>query len=368
MEKIFKSLAQFSASFLLFVLVATVVVLYLTAKPAIEKFGAHFIIDPRWGVEVQVEKPQTNTISSAQTTTDDGSSPAISEEDEMMNEELTELDEAEETASDEDGPGELSDNGLDDLDNMDAMDDDIPMDDEHEEENGNSQTEVVYGGAIPIIGTLFSTAIALLFAIPVAMGIAVFLSEIAHEKLVAPVGVAIELLAAIPSIIYGMWALFYFGPYIASIFGGHSVSLLVAGLVLGVMIIPFMAALSRDAINTTPDVLKESAYAMGATKFEVVKDIIFPYAKAGIIGSIIISLGRALGETMAVAFVIGGVFEFARAITDPTNSIPVVLANNFAESSGLSMSVLFYLALILFVVSFVVIFTAKHYFLRRNKL
>lgn len=368
MEKIFKSLAQVSASFLLFVLVATVVVLYLTAKPAIEKFGAHFIIDPRWGVEVQIEKPQTtpNTIPTAQTTTEHASSPAISEEDEMVTDD--EMMNEEPTGLNEEGLGELPDNGLDDLDNMDAMDDDIPMDNDHEEENGNSQTEVIYGGAIPIIGTLFTTAIALLFSIPIAMGIAIFLSEIAHERLIAPVGVAIELLAAIPSIIYGMWALFYFGPFIATIFGGHSVSLLVAGLVLGVMIIPFMAALSRDAINTTPDVLKESAYAMGATKFEVVKDIIFPYAKAGIIGSIIISLGRALGETMAVAFVIGGVFEFTRVITDPTNSIPVVLANNFAESSGLSMSALFYLALILFVVSFIVIFTAKHYFLRRNKL
>jgi phosphate transport system permease protein len=363
MEKIFKSLSQVSASFVFLVLVATVTVLYLYAKPAIEQFGAYFIVDPRWGVEVKVEDHE-KTIQpklSAQEHADAQHAKHLDSvlEDEVANDAMN---------SDDDH----MDAGLDDLD---SMDDDVIVDSESgDSDSGMSEssdgtvTKVIYGGAVPIVGTLFSTAIAMLFAVPIAMGIAVFLSEIAHEKLVAPVGVAIELLAAIPSIIYGMWALFYFGPFIASIFGGHSVSLLVAGLVLGIMVIPFMAALSRDAINTTPDVLKESAYAMGATKFEVTKDIIFPYAKAGIIGSIIISLGRAMGETMAVAFVIGGVFEFAEHVTDPTNSIPVVLANNFAESSGISMNALFYLALILFVVSFAVIFLAKHYFLRRNKL
>ena len=163
-----------------------------------------------------------------------------------------------------------------------------------------------------------------------------------------------------------MWGLFYFGPFIAALFGGNTVSLLVAGLVLGIMVIPFMAALSRDAITTVPDMLKESAYAMGATKLEVIKDVVFPYARSGIIGSIILSFGRALGETMAVAFVIGGVYQFAKKVTDPTNSIPVVLANSFAESSGLSLSVLFYLALILFVLSFIVIASAKFYFLRKK--
>ena len=204
------------------------------------------------------------------------------------------------------------------------------------------------------------------FAVPIAMGISIFLAEIAGPKLSKPVGIAIELLAAIPSIIYGMWGLFYFGPFVSHIFGGSSVNLLVAGLVLGVMIIPFMSSLTRDSMNTTPDVLKESAYAMGATKFEVIKDVIFPYAKSGIIGSMILALGRALGETMAVAFVIGGVFTFPKKLTDPTVSIPVVLANNFAESSGMSLSALFYLALILFVLSFIVISSAKFYFLRNK--
>jgi phosphate transport system permease protein len=229
-----------------------------------------------------------------------------------------------------------------------------------------SDQKVIYGGLIPIVGTILSTLIALLFAVPIAMGIAIFLTEIAPPFIAKPVGVAIELLAAIPSIIYGMWGLFYFGPFISHIFGGSSVSLLVAGLVLGVMIIPFMASLTRDAMASTPDVLKESAYGVGATKFEVIKDVIFPYAKRGIIGSIILALGRALGETMAVAFVIGGVFSFPKSLTDPTVSIPVVLANNFTESSGMALSALFYLALILFVLSFGIITYAKFKFLNRK--
>jgi len=230
-----------------------------------------------------------------------------------------------------------------------------------------SSPKIVYSGLVPIVGTILSTIIALLFAVPIAMGIAIFLTEIAPPVVAKPVGIAIELLAAIPSIIYGMWGLFYFGPFISHIFGGSSVSLLVAGLVLGVMIIPFMASLTRDAMSTTPDVLKESAYGVGATKFEVIKDVIFPYAKRGIIGSIILALGRALGETMAVAFVIGGVFALPKSLTDPTVSIPVVLANNFTESSGMGLSALFFLALILFLLSFGIITYAKFKFLSPKK-
>lgn len=339
MEKIFAKLSQISASLVFLVLVGTLVTLYISAKPAIEEFGVKFLIDSRWGVDVPVEAPtspdyEATPVAPTSTAPDAHLDDGINVGDDDIN------------VGDED-------------DGINVGDGDIAIDDAPHKE--------VYGGAVAIVGTIFSTIIALLFSIPLAMGIAIFLSEIAAPAISKSVGVAIELLAAIPSIIYGMWGLFYFGPFIASIFGGHSVSLLVAGLVLGVMVIPFMAALSRDAINTTPDVLKEAAYAVGATKFEVIKDVIFPYAKAGIIGSIIISLGRALGETMAVAFVIGGVFEYAKSVTDPTNSIPVVLANNFSESSGISMAALFYLSLILFVVSFVVIFAAKHYFLRRGK-
>lgn len=223
-----------------------------------------------------------------------------------------------------------------------------------------------FGGWIPIVGTLLSTLIAMAIAIPLAMGIAIFLTEIAHERLVKPVSVAIELLAAIPSIIYGMWGLFYFAPIVQSTVGGDGVGLLTAGIVLAIMIIPFMAAITRDAMNTVPPVLKESAYAMGATTFEVVKDVVMPYAKGGIIGSIILALGRALGETMAVAFLIGSVMSIPSRITDPTTSIPVLLANNFAEAQDLEISAMYYLALILFVVSFALISLAKFYFFGRK--
>jgi phosphate transport system permease protein len=232
--------------------------------------------------------------------------------------------------------------------------------DEDDEEIG------IFGGYIPVVGTMLSTIIAMVIATPLAMGIAIFLTEIAHKSLIKPVSIAIELLAAIPSIIYGMWGLFYFAPIVQSTFGGQGVGLLTAGIVLAIMIIPFMAAITRDAMNTVPDVLKESAYAMGATKFEVIKDVVMPYSKGGIIGSIILALGRALGETMAVAFLIGSVMAIPSAITDPTTSIPVLLANNFAEAQGLEMSSMYYLALILFVVSFAIISVAKFYFLRKK--
>ena len=231
---------------------------------------------------------------------------------------------------------------------------------------GNNGSGGNFGGLIPILGTLFSSAIAMIFAVPIAMGIAVFLTEIAPEFLKPPVGIAIELLAAIPSIIYGMWGLFYFGPLLQSWFGGQSNSLLTASVVLGIMVIPFMAALTRDAMNTTPSVLVESAYSMGATRFEVVKDVIFPYSKKGIIGSIILSLGRALGETMAVAFLIGGVFRFPDSLTGATISIPVLIANNFGEAGNLQLSAMFYMALILFLISFFTITIAKFYFLRET--
>ncbi len=224
----------------------------------------------------------------------------------------------------------------------------------------------IFGGYVPIVGTLLSTLIAMAIATPLAMGIAIFLTEIATEKLVKPVSIAIELLAAIPSIIYGMWGLFYFAPIVQATVGGNGVGLLTAGIVLAIMIIPFMAAITRDAMNTAPSVLKESAYAMGATKFEVIKDVIMPYAKGGIIGSIILALGRALGETMAVAFLIGSVMSIPSRVTDPTTSIPVLLANNFAEAQDLEMSSMYYLALILFVVSFAIISVAKFYFLGRK--
>jgi len=238
---------------------------------------------------------------------------------------------------------------------------------------GNENWEVgeddeggIFGGFIPIIGTLYATLIAMVVATPIAIGIAIFLTEVAPKFLIKPISISIELLAAIPSIIYGMWGLFYFAPIVSNFFGGTGMGLLTAGLVLAIMIIPFMSAISKDAMNTTPDVLKESAYAMGATKFEVVKDVVMPYAKSGIIGSIILALGRALGETMAVAFLIGSVLQVPSKITDPTTSIPVLLANNFAEAEDLEMSSMFFLALILFIVSFIIISVAKFFFIGRK--
>jgi phosphate transport system permease protein len=225
-----------------------------------------------------------------------------------------------------------------------------------------------FGAYAAIFGSVASTFLAMLFAIPVAIGVAIFLSEIAHDKIKGFFGVSVELLAAIPSVIYGMWGLFYFVPIIRDIFGGMGIGLLSAGIVLSIMILPFMAAVTRDAMNTTPDILKESAYALGGTQWDVIKDVIIPYARAGIIGSIILALGRAIGETMAVTFVMGNVHHTPSAITDPTTSIPVTLANEFAEADGsLYFSSLFELALILLVMSFVVIAVAKFYFLRKER-
>jgi phosphate transport system permease protein len=333
MEKIFQKLSLASATLVFVLLIGIFLTLYSAAKPAINEFGLGFITNPDWNKEVVVETPQdTANSAEAMNAADDDT---ITDEDDVM-------------IADED------DEILDE--------DEMLLDDEDD-----TATKTIYGGLVPIVGTLLTTLIALAFALPIAMGIAVFLAEIAPKNISYVVGIAIELLAAIPSIIFGMWGLYYFAPIISDLFGGYQVSLLTAGLVLGVMILPFMAAITRDSMNTTPAVLKESAYALGATKFEVIKDIIFPYSKVGIIGSIILALGRALGETMAVAFLIGSVFVLPHKITDPTISIPVAMANNFGEASGLGESALFYLALILFVISFAVISLAKFYFLKKAK-
>ncbi|MDF1883283.1 phosphate ABC transporter permease subunit PstC [Sulfurimonas sp. SAG-AH-194-C21] len=319
MEKIFQKLALSSASLVFILLVGIFITLYITAKPAIDEFGFNFITNSDWNKDVALESAPTTEL------TDSDDAMILDEDDIMLEDE-----------------------------------DDMMLDDEDD-----ISTKTIYGGLVPIVGTLLTTLIALAFSLPIAMGIAVFLAEIAPKNISNVVGVAIELLAAIPSIIFGMWGLYYFAPIIADLFGGYQVSLLTAGLVLGVMILPFMAAITRDSMNTTPAVLKESAYALGATKFEVIKDIIFPYSKVGIIGSIILALGRALGETMAVAFLIGSIFVLPSKITDPTISIPVAMANNFGEASGLGESALFYLALILFIISFAIISIAKFYFLKR---
>lgn len=225
-------------------------------------------------------------------------------------------------------------------------------------------------GALPAIyGSVVSTFLAMILAVPVAIGVAIFLSELAPAKLKSPVGVSIELLAAIPSVIYGMWGLFYFVPIVRDVVGGVGISMLSAGIVLSIMILPFMAAVTRDAMNTTPDILKESAYALGGTKWDVIKDVVMPYAKAGIIGSFILALGRAIGETMAVTFVMGNVHKISFDLTQPATSIPVTLANEFNEAdSGIYYSSLFELSLLLLVISFTIISVAKFYFLRRKRI
>jgi len=334
MEKIFQKLSFSSASLVLVILLGVFFTLFSAAKPSIDQFGLSFITNPDWNKEVTIQNNTQPTI--AIDTPDDTQQDSMIDEDEDL--------------------------GLD----SDEEDDEI-IDEDDETTSTSKETTTSYGGLVPIVGTLLSTIIALAFALPIAMGIAVFLSEIAPKNIANPVGIAIELLAAIPSIIFGMWGLYYFAPIIADTFGGYQVSLLTAGLVLAVMILPFMAAITRDSMNTTPDVLKESAYALGATKFEVIKDIIFPYSKTGIIGSIILALGRAMGETMAVAFLIGAVYNLPNNITDPTISIPVAMAVNFGEAAGLGESSLFYLGLILFIISFAVISFAKLYFLKKVK-
>ena len=320
MEKIFQKLSISSATLVFVILVGIFLTLFSAAKPAIDEFGFDFITNPDWNKEVTISE------TTAPVVVEDTSDEIVDEDDMILDE-----------------------------------DDDVMFDEDEE----NVMTKTIYGGLVPIVGTILTTLIALAFALPIAMGIAVFLAEIAPKNISHVVGIAIELLAAIPSIIFGMWGLYYFAPIVADLVGGYQVSLLTAGLVLGVMILPFMAAITRDSMNTTPGVLKESAYALGATKFEVIKDIIFPYSKTGIIGSIILALGRALGETIAVAFLIGSIFVLPTAINSPTISIPVAMANNFGEASGLGESALFYLALILFIISFAVISIAKFYFLKK---
>ncbi|EDO9691567.1 phosphate ABC transporter permease subunit PstC [Campylobacter fetus] len=228
---------------------------------------------------------------------------------------------------------------------------------------------MIFGGLASIYGTIVSTFIAMILATPVAIGIAIFLTEIAPYKIRNFFSVNIELLAAIPSIVYGMWGFIYFVPLVRSVFGGSGFGLLNGGMVLAVMVLPFISSVSRDAMATTPQVLKESAYALGATKFDTIKDVVFPYAKAGIMGSIILALGRAFGETMAVAFLLGGISKIPSSVTEPATSIPVTLATQFGEAMGNEIyeSSLFYLALILFVISFISIATAKFVFLRKRE-
>ena len=237
-----------------------------------------------------------------------------------------------------------------------------------------------FGALVPIYGTLVSSLIALIIAVPISFGIALFLTEVSPHWLRRPIGTAVELLAAIPSIIYGMWSLFVFAPmlsehvqpwlqesfgdipWIGALFQGVplGIGMLPAGIILGIMIIPFITALMRDVFATTPKFLKESAYAMGATHWEVVWNVVLPYTRVGAVGGIFLGLGRALGETMAVTFVIGNTHRFSPSLFEPGNSIASTLANEFTEAVGdMHTSSLIALGLVLFMITFIVLTCAK---------
>ncbi|MFO1273987.1 MAG: phosphate ABC transporter permease PstC [Rubrivivax sp.] len=237
--------------------------------------------------------------------------------------------------------------------------------------------QLKFGGLVMIYGTLATSLIALVIAVPVSFGIALFLTELSPGWLKRPLGIAIELLAAVPSIVYGMWGLLVFGPILATwvqqplqaAFGGTpwlgalfsgppvGIGVLSAGIILAIMIIPFIAATMRDVFDVTPPMLKESAYGLGSTTWEVVWKVVLPYTKTGVVGGIMLGLGRALGETMAVTFVIGNTNQLeSLSLFEAANSITSALANEFAEAGeGLHQSALIYLGLILFFITFVVL-------------
>jgi phosphate transport system permease protein len=238
-----------------------------------------------------------------------------------------------------------------------------------------------YGGLVMIYGTIATSLIALVIAVPVSFGIALFLTELSPAWLKRPLGTAIELLAAVPSIVYGMWGLLVFGPilatyvqqplqslfantpYLGALVSGPPVGIgiLSAGIILAIMIIPFIASVMRDVFDVTPVLLKESAYGLGSTTWEVVSKVVLPYTKAGVVGGIMLGLGRAIGETMAVTFVIGNFNQLdSLSLFQAANSITSALANEFAEAGeGLHQAALIYLGLVLFFITFLVLSLSK---------
>jgi len=242
-----------------------------------------------------------------------------------------------------------------------------------------------FGGLIAIFGTVATASIAILIALPLSFGIAVFLTETCPKPLRRPLGTAIELLAAVPSIIYGMFGLFVFAPLFAEyiqpaiaatlgqipglgfLFTGafNGIGILAAGLILAMMILPFIASVMRDVFEIVPSILKESAYGLGCTTWEVVTKIVLPYTKTGVVGGVMLGLGRALGETMAVTFVIGNAHKLSPSLFSPGNSIASTLANEFGEAEpGLHYSSLFALGLALFIITLIVLSLAKWMLLR----
>ena len=241
-------------------------------------------------------------------------------------------------------------------------------------------------GALPAIyGTVVTSFIAMLIAVPVGLLIAFFLTELCPPWLRRPIGIAIELLAGIPSIIYGIWGLFVFAPFlqgtlqpflintlgnvpgIGSMFAGppYGIGMLTAGLILAIMVLPFVTSISRDVFEAVPTVLKEAAYGVGCTTWEVVRNVVLPYARVGVIGGIMLGLGRALGETMAVTFVIGNAHRISASLLAPGTTISATIANEFTEAVGdLYTSALIELGLILFVITFIVLAIARYMLMR----
>ena len=244
-----------------------------------------------------------------------------------------------------------------------------------------------FGAAIAIVGTVLSAGIALLIAVPLAFGIALFLTENCPVWLRRPLGTAIELLAAVPSIIYGMFGLFVFAPIFADylqmplqqllggmpvvggLFGGavNGMGILAAGIVLAFMILPYIAAVMRDVFEIVPSILRESAYGLGCTTWEVVRKVVLPYTQKGVIGGVMLGLGRALGETMAVTFVIGNANRLPSSLFSPGTSIASTLANEFGEAADLHLNALFALGFLLFVITFVVLALAKLMIIRAER-
>ena len=245
-----------------------------------------------------------------------------------------------------------------------------------------------FGALAPIYGTLVTSAIAMLIAVPVGLMIAFFLTELCPPMLRRPIAIAIELLAGIPSIIYGIWGLFVFAPFLQkyiqpflidafanvpvlnSLFEGppYGIGMLTAGLILAIMVLPFVTAISRDVFDAVPPVLKEAAYGVGCTTWEVFRNVILPYTRVGVIGGCMLGLGRALGETMAVTFVIGNAHKVAASILAPGTTISASIANEFTEAVGdLYTSSLIALGLILFVITFIVLACARYMLLRLQR-
>jgi phosphate transport system permease protein len=252
------------------------------------------------------------------------------------------------------------------------------------EERWNPVTEK-FGALAPIYGTLVTSFIAMLIAVPVGLLIAVFLTELCPMWLRRPIGIAIELLAGIPSIIYGIWGLFVFAPFLqetlqpflittfgnipllSTLFAGppYGIGMLTAGLILAIMVLPFVTSISRDVFDAVPPVLKEAAYGVGCTTWEVVRYVVLPYTRVGVIGGVMLGLGRALGETMAVTFVIGNAHKVSPSLLAPGTTISATIANEFTEAVGdLYTSSLIALGLILFVITFIVLAIARYMLLR----